>query len=139
MESLESKLRELRQRTGLDRKEISKMLFVASVTVLILSIHGAMTLESASDNVGESTQELESTYAIVSSDSFQSALNRLQSVRADIAQQVETASEGFESTESTVDSLREAEQELEEGKTVYQWLVVSGILGIVGSITVLYI
>lgn len=133
------KLEHLRQEYGWDKKEFGKVLFIASASLLVVSAHAALTLQSVADNVEESNDQLERTSGILNSDSFQQAVDQLQKIQSQrISTQINVALDSFQQAEKSIEQSQKMEKELKSTAATYQWISLIGIIGMVSGIAVIY-
>ncbi len=139
-EELKNSCEVLRSEYSLDKTEFGRFMVVVSTILLVVSVHSVVVLDSTVESIGESTHELEGSHSILSDDDFQSAINSLGGIQgSDVDQQIAMVAEGFNDAEAALDELKETEEDLEESKTMYQWLVVTGIAGMVAGLSVIFV
>jgi len=139
-ESLVNIFEGIEDKYRIDRIEFGKVLLVASIAVLVVSVQSAMKFESASQQVEDLNQDFTQTSAIINSDGFDESVEALQSIKGtDIAPKFIQASEAFRSAQTSLNKSKQAEQELENTYESYQWMVLISILGSVSGAAIIYI
>ncbi len=137
IEEVRHRLEEIGGEYGIDQIELGKLLIVVSASVLMVSIPAAMAFHSALGSV-ESTQENMSQAAdFVQSSSFQSELDNL--VMQEDGDQFLWAYQGFQRAGDAAEGLEETSDDMEERYTVFQWISLLAILGLVSGITIIYL
>ncbi len=140
VDELKVKLRYLHGEYGIDRVEFGKMLIIASVVLTVVSVHSVLVMDSSLEEVQNASQEMETSYTVISDSDFQSAITSLGSVEGgNIGQQVQMAAEGFQNALTAMEDLEELEEDLDESRTLYQWLVVTGVVGMVTGLAVIFV
>lgn len=136
---LRQKATEIHREYGLDRTEFGKILVIASVSMLVVSIHATLTLQSVTEEVESSNNQLEQTSAIINSNNFQQAVSQLEQIRSDrISSQLNTALDSFERVDSSIEQTKQVEERLNTQVKNYQWMSLIGIIGIVAGIAAIY-
>ena len=136
---LKQKIVELHREYGLDRTEFGKILVIASASMLVVSVHAALTLQSVGEQVEKSNNQMEKVSAIVNSQNFQQAVDQLQQIRSErISSQLNLALNSFEKIQSSVEQSKQVEKRLDREVKNYQWVSLLGIVGIVAGIAAIY-
>jgi hypothetical protein len=139
-EKITGKVQELEYDYRFDKKEFGKIMIIASLAVLAVSLHALFTLNSAVEQASNSTEKLEKTAALVGADSFQQAMEALAATGATIqGQSIGEVIADLEYASNSVEGISELSSELSEAQKTYQWTVLAGILGLVVGITSIYI
>lgn len=134
------KLEELRSRYTFDSREFGKVLLVASVTLLVVSVHATLQFQQASEKTDALNDNLTETSGIINSQGFNESLEALESVRGtDIAPQFITAADAFRQASSSFSLAEEANKGLENSSQLYRWLVLLSIMGMVTGMSFIYI
>lgn len=127
----------------IDKRELGKVLLIASAAVFIVSVHSALTLNAAVDEVQKTDNQLSEMEAIIESDSFNQSMQALESTdtyeQVDIYGQFSSALEAFNSAEKGFNSLDNVSQGLENSYSTYQWLALISLLGCVAGAVIIYI
>lgn len=132
--------RELEEKYFIDKREFGKVLLVASLAVLLVSVHAALEFQSASQNLDQMNEKFEETSGIINSESFNQSLQALETVRGtDIGPQFIQAAEAFRDAQGSIEDSREAEENLNSSFEIYQWLILVSILGTVSGAAIIYI
>lgn len=137
---LKQKIREIEYQYWLDKTEFGKVLIIASLSILVVSIHAIYTVNNAVEQASESNERMQSTAVLVGSDSFQNSMENFADTGATIGG--EPVSEVVSDLQYASESVQQVEQlseDLEQARTTYQWTVLLGILGLVAGITAIYI
>lgn len=136
-------LEKVPEKYRIDKRELGKILLIASAAVFVVSVHSALTLNAAIEEVDKTDSQLSEMEAIIESDSFNQSMNALESTdtfeQVDIYGQFSTAVEAFSSAGQGFNSLDDVSQGLENSYTTYQWLVLISLLGIVAGAVIIYI
>ncbi|MFB6215599.1 MAG: hypothetical protein ABEJ72_01300 [Candidatus Aenigmatarchaeota archaeon] len=134
------RLEELHEEYGIDKVELSKVMIIASTTLMIVSIHAALQFQSAEKKVSEVGQDLSRVSAIVQSSSFQNSLQSIQSMEGSpLVNQIQTATSAFKKAADSFKKVKKVEESLHRSKRIYQWLALIGILGNVAGISLFFI
>ncbi len=137
---LKQKIREIEYQYWLDKTEFGKVLIIASLSILVVSIHAIYTVNDAVERASESNERMQSTAVLVGSDAFQNSMENFADTGATIGG--EPVSEVVSDLQYASESVQQVEQlseDLEQARTTYQWTVLLGILGLVAGITAIYI
>lgn len=131
---------ELERDYQIDEAELGKLLVVSSLALMAVSIPAAISLQNAQASVENASTDLSSAQAIVSSDSFSSSLENLrQAAGGNLASSVDEISNSVAATEDGIESLEEAETELDEQVEIFQWLSLISILGLVSGLAIIFV
>lgn len=123
-----------------DQREFGKVMIIASLALLIVSVHALFTIDGAVQQAQNSTERLETTAVLVSSDGFQQSMESLAATGATIqGQGIEQVIADLEYASNSVEGVQDLSSELENAQTTYQWTTLIGILGLVTGITAIYI
>ncbi|QGA80116.1 hypothetical protein [Candidatus Nanohalobium constans] len=138
--NLKNKIQELEYEYWFDQREFGKVMIVASLALLVVSVHALFTINGAVQQASNSTERLETTAGLVGSDGFQQSMESLAATGATIqGQGIEQVIADLEYASSSVEGVQNLSIELENAQTTYQWTTLIGILGLVTGITVIYI
>jgi hypothetical protein len=133
------KLREIEYEYSLDKKEFGKIMVIASLTMLVISIHAIYTIEDAYQQASESQEELETTSMIVNNSDFQSALENMPTGFTIGGISGEELKNNLQYSVDAVQGVGALEAQLGEARNTYQWMVLIGILGLAAGVTSIYI
>ncbi len=139
-EALKQRIMELHEEYGIDKTELSKIMIIASTTLMIISIHATMSFQSAHESVSNANNELSEASAVVNSQQFQEgveSISRLSESR--LTNQVETATNALQNANSSLEETSQAEEKLGSTTEMYQWLTLIGILGNVAGVSIRFI
>lgn len=140
VENIKEKIQEIEYTYWFDQREFGKVTIIASLALLIVSIHALTTLDAAVNQASNSTEELDRTAALIGSDGFQQSLESLSATGATIqGQSIEQVVANLEYTSNSVENIENVSTDLENARTTYQWLVVIALLGLTTGITAIYI
>lgn len=132
----------LKRRYTFDRRELGRVMIVASAAILVVSLHAALSFQSSFERMEQVNREFDRAQGIIESPNFNDSIQALQSTRGagtEITNQFVTASQAFLDARDTLRSAEAAEKGLEENYLLYRWLVLVAVLGIVGGAAVIYI
>ncbi len=132
----------LEERYTVDRREFGKILVIASTALLVLSLHSALSFQSALSQVEKVNRDFDKARGIIESPGFNDSLEALQSVKgggSQITNQFVTASNAFLEARDALERSEKAEDDLEGTYQQYRWLVLIAVLGEVAGIAVIYI
>lgn len=139
-EKLWKKIEEIEYEYWFDQREFGKVMIIASLALLLVSVHALMTMDSAVNQANNSTDKLETTAALIGSDGFQQSMESLSATGATIqGQSIEEIVNDMQYASDSVNSVEDLSTELEDAKTTYQWTVLIGLLGMTVGITSIYI
>jgi hypothetical protein len=139
-DEISRKIQEMEYDYSFDKKEFGKIMIIASLAVLAVSLHALFTLNTAVEQASNSTERLETTAALVGSDNFQQTMDALADTGATIdGQSIGQLIADLEYASNSVEGITELSSELNEAQKTYQWTVLIGILGLVVGITSIYI
>ena len=140
LQDLKQKILEIEYSYWLDKREFGKVMTIASMAVLVVSIHGVYTLNESVEQASESSERMRTTAVLVGSDSFQQSMESLAGTGATIGgQDINEVVDDLQYASDSVESMEELSQELEDTRETYQWTVLAGMLGMVTGITAIYI
>jgi len=92
------------------------------------------------EQASNSTERLDTSASLISSDSFQESMQSLAATGATIeGQGIDQLISDLEYATSSLSEVEELSNSLENAQTTYQWTVLVGILGLVVGITSIYI
>lgn len=130
-------------RYSIDRRELGKVLLVASTALLVVSVHATLSFQDSMKDVQKVDRQLEQTEAIMDSRGFNQSLQAIDSLQTveevDIYNQFRQASDAFRQARQAVSSAETASDNLESNYELYRWLVLVSILGQVAGLAVIYI
>jgi uncharacterized protein YoxC len=124
-----------------DQREFGKVMIIASLALLIVSVHALFTVSTAVEQASNSTERLETTGALLETQAFRDSLETLAATGA-TSQNGESIDQVIADVQYLTESLNginELEQELQNAQTTYQWTVLISLLGLVTGITSIYI
>ncbi len=140
IQELEKTAEDLHEEYGIDRRELGKILVIASTTLLIVSIHATLTLQSVSEELNQVNRQFDRAEAIIESQGFQTALEDISRIQGStLANSAQQAVESFEQVSNSTDRIEEAGTEVENQADTYRWLVLVGILGNVAGVVTVYL
>lgn len=134
------KIDSLEKNYWFDQREFGKVMIIASLSLLVVSIHALFTINGAVQQASNSTDRLETTASLIESDGFQQSMESLAATGATIqGEGIEQVIKDLEYASNSVEGVQELSTELENAQKTYQWTLLIGILGIVVGITSIYI
>jgi len=137
---LKQKIREIEYQYWLDKTEFGKVLIIASLSILVVSIHAIYTVNNAVEQASESNERMQSTAVLVGSDAFQNSMENFADTGATIGgEPVSEVVSDLQYASESVQQVEKLSEDLEQARTTYQWTVLLGILGLVAGITAIYI
>ena len=137
---LKQKIQDIEYSYWLDKREFGKVMIIASLSILVVSIHAIYTVNGAVEQASNSSERMESTAVLVSSDSFQNSMENFADTGATIGgEPISEVVSDLQYASESVQQVNELSQDLEQARTTYQWTVLLGILGLVAGITAIYI
>lgn len=140
LSALKQRIRDLEYRYWFDKREFGKVVIIASLSMLIVSVHAIYTINGAVDQASNSTERLQKTAALVGSDGFKQSMQSLAGTGVTIqGQSIGDVVADLQYASGSVDSIEQLSSELQRAKTTYQWTTLIGILGLVAGITSIYI
>lgn len=139
-DDIKQKIEEYEHLYKFDQREFGKVMIIASLSLLVVSIHALYTIDGAVQQANNSTERLETTARLVGSDGFQQSMESLAATGATIqGQEIEQVIADLEYASNSVEGVQNLSTELENAQSTYQWTVLIGILGLVTGITAIYI
>lgn len=140
---LVDQLERIPEKYRVDKRELGKVLLVASAAIFVVSVHSALTLNAAINEVDNTQSQLNEMEVIMESQSFNQSMSALESTdtyeQVDIYGQFSTAVDAFNSAEGAFNSMESVSEGLENSYGIYQWLVLTSILGMVAGAVIIYI
>lgn len=139
-EKILGKKQDILQKYTLDKKEMGKVMLVASITLFIVSVHSVFILQNASSQASSLYDSLEKTDAIISSQDFNQSIDALEDTQGTrLAPRFMTAADAFRSAQNTTEKAEKLEADLNSDTQVYQWTALVSILGTVSGALLIYI
>lgn len=139
-EALKQRIEEVRENYWIDKTEFGKVLIIASLSLLVVSMHAIYTIDSAVEQASNSTDNMKTTAALVGSDGFQRSMESLAGTGATIGgQSIEEVVGNLQYASDSVQEIETLSDELDNARTTYQWTFLLGLLGLVTGITSIYI
>lgn len=134
------KLEELEHDYTLDQIELGKIIIIASLTLLIISVHTLMQIQPAMEEAETAEQRLSQLDSVVNTAQFNDSLQALQDLEGtSMGDRMEYALSTFEGMQVTVQDQKNIYSQLEKTHETYQWLVLISIIGLVTGIAVIYV
>lgn len=134
------KLEELEHDYTLDQIELGKIIIIASLTLLIISVHTLMQIQPAMEEAETAEQRLSQLDSVVNTAQFNDSLQALQDLEGtSMGDRMEYALSTFEGMQATVQDQKNIYSQLEKTHETYQWLVLISIIGLVTGIAVIYV
>lgn len=122
-----------------DRIEFGEVMVVASTAALLVSAHAAISIQDSLTTVEETNSELDQLRGMMSSDSFESSMEALETTAVEISEDFRAIYQGFNSLESGLESMNEVEKQLRSMFEFFRWIVLISIIGIVTGLSLIYI
>jgi len=139
-EALKQKIETLRANYWIDKTEFGKVLIIASLSLLVVSVHAIYTIDSAVEQASNSTEDLQTTAALVGSDSFQQSMESLAGTGVTISgRSIDEVVADLQYASDSVQDVETLSDELDGAQSTYQWTFLVGMLGLVAGITSIYI
>lgn len=127
-------LKELHREYGINQREFSKILFITSAALLMVSMHVSTTLGTVQQDLERTEKEVQQASAVITSEDFQDAMDTLQRIRSErLSGQIQTAVNSFESARKSFDRISASADKVSQTRYMYQWLSLISILGLVSS------
>ena len=134
------KLQELEYEYTLDQKELGKIMIIASLTLLVASVHTLVQLQPAMEEAQTAEERLSQLDAVVNTPQFNDSLQALQDLEGTgIGDRMEYALSTFEGMQITVQDQKNIYEQLEKTHETYQWLVLISLIGLVTGIAIIYV
>lgn len=125
-----SKVEYIEDNYTIDTTELGKVLVVASVSLLFLSAHAAITFNESSQDIEELNRNFDQVSGIMEGDQFQQSYEAIQTTSStEVGGQFEQALDAYQQANQTVSQLDEVQESQEEKYRLYQWLVLISIIG----------
>ncbi|MFP4038802.1 MAG: hypothetical protein ACLFTA_03390 [Candidatus Nanohaloarchaea archaeon] len=137
---LKQRIREVEYSYWFDKKEFGKVVIIASLALLVVSVHAIYTIDDAVEQASNSTERMQKTAALVGSDGFKQSMESLAGTGTTIqGESIDDVVTNLEYASESVDGVEQLSSELEQARTTYQWTALIGMLGIVAGMTAIYI
>lgn len=137
---IRKKIQEIEYQYWFDKKEFGKIVIIASLSMLIVSVHAIYTIDGAVEQASNSTERLQTTAALVSSNGFKQSMNSLSGTGVTIqGRSISEVVSDLQYASESIEGVEKLSSELEKARTTYQWTTLIGILGLVAGITSIYI
>ncbi|MFP4229854.1 MAG: hypothetical protein ACLFRK_01810 [Candidatus Nanohaloarchaea archaeon] len=137
---LKQRIREVEYSYWFDKKEFGKVVIIASLALLVVSVHAIYTIDDAVEQASNSTERMQKTAALVGSDGFKQSMESLGGTGTTIqGESIDDVVTNLEYASESVDGVEQLSSELEQARTTYQWTALIGMLGIVAGMTAIYI
>lgn len=138
--NLRDRVRELEYEYTLDQRELGKVLLVVSATVFFISLTSLYQTRSTVQHVEETRSDLSQLGAVVNSQRFNESLSAIQSLQGTTeGQKYQYAAQTFRGMQHSIKEVENTEKDLEEMQNMYQWMILSSILGATAAITVIFL
>jgi len=134
------KLRELEYEYTLDQKELGKIMVIASLTLLLASVHTLVQLQPAMEEAETAEERLSQLNSVVNTAQFNDSLQALQDLEGtSMGDRMEYALSTFEGMQVTAQDQKNIYERLDKTHETYQWLVLISLVGLVTGIAVIYV
>lgn len=137
-DQLKQKAREFHSNYAFSRVELSKIMFIVSTTLIIVSIPAALSFQSAANEAKQVNNQLSQTSAILNSDRVQTSLEVLRNTQGTSFDQVSAAIDAFDRSEQAINKTESLQADMEQSMEMYQWLVLIGIVGEVAAAAIFF-
>jgi len=140
-EKLSQKVQELEYEYWFDQREFGKVMIIASLSILAISLHALFTIGGAVEYAENSTERLETTEILLDSDRFQQSVQALSDTGLTIGggRDIDRVTAELQYAFNSVERFERMSEELNQAQKTYQWTVVIGFLGLVVGITAMYL
>lgn len=137
---LRERIREIEYEYTVDQRELGKVLLVVSTTVFLISLTSLYQTRSTVQHVEETRSDLSQLDAVVNSQRFNQSLSTIQNLQGTTeGQKYQYAAQTFRGMQHSIDEVDKAEKDLEGMQNMYQWMVLSSILGATAGLTVIFL
>lgn len=137
---IKRRIQEIEYKYWFDKREFGKIVIIASLSMLVVSVHAIYTIDNAVEQASNSTERLQTTAALVGSEGFKQSMESLAGTGATIqGRSIGEIVADLQYASESVEGIEELSTELEEARTTYQWTALIGLLGLVAGITSIYI
>lgn len=134
------RIQEIEYEYWLDKRELGKTMIVASLALLIVSVHAIYTVNSAVKTSQDLNDRVETTAAFINSTTFESEMNKLADTGATIGgKEIDQIVADLRYATNTVEKTQSMRSELENARKTYQWTALIGILGLAAGLTTVYV
>lgn len=124
----------------IDQQELGKILFIASSTLFLVSLHGFYEVSEVDEDLQELEGDISRASVIVGSDSFNRSLQALEQVNAlNLERRIEVVTEGIGAARQTIQSSNQVKNKVTRLKSTYQWLTLASLLGAVSGLVLFLI
>ena len=134
------KIQALEYEYTLDQRELGKIMVVASLTLLLVSVHALVNLQPAVEEAQTAEERLTQLDSVVNSEEFNTSMQALQDLEGtSLGDRMEYALSTFQGMQVTAQDQQQIYTGLEKTHETYQWLVLISIIGLVTGTAVIYV
>ena len=139
--NISQKVQEIEYEYWFDQREFGKIMIIASLSILAISLHALFTINGVVDQAENATERLEKTNILLNADEFQQSINALSETGLTVGggRSIEAVAGELSYAVNSVEIFNQVSGELNQAQKTYQWTVVIGILGLVTGITAMYL
>lgn len=137
---IKRKIRDLEYEYSFDQRELGKILFIVSVTLLVVSLSSFYQTRSTIDNVQQLNSDFEQLDAVVNTERFNQSLSDIESLQGSVeGTDFQYAVQTFQGMQYTLEEADKAEEKLQYLRKLYQWLTLISLLGATAGLTVIFL
>ena len=137
---IKRKIKDLEYEYSFDQRELGKILFIVSVTLLVVSLSSFYQTRSTIDHVQQLNSDFEQLDAVVNTERFNQSLSDIESLQGSVeGTDFQYAVQTFQGMQYTLEQADKAEEKLQYLRKLYQWLTLISLLGATAGLTVIFI
>lgn len=137
-----SRISEIFNEYTLDTTELGKVITVASISILLVSIPSALEYKNSYEEVEELNRNLDNLRGVMETDGFDTGMDSIETTLAtsDIpgAGEFRQLYSSFDQMNATLTELEELESRLDSSYQTYQWIILFSITGTVSGLALIY-
>lgn len=137
---IKRKIKDLEYEYSFDQRELGKILFIVSVTLLVVSLSSFYQTRTTIDHVQRLNSDFEQLDAVVNTERFNQSLSNIESLQGSVeGTDFQYAVQTFQGMQYTLEQADKAEEKLQYLRKLYQWLTLISLLGATAGLTVIFI
>lgn len=137
-----SRLFETFDQYTLDTTELGKVITVASISILLISIPSAIEYKDAYNELEQTNRDLDNLRGVMSTDGFEDGMESIETTLGDSnipgAGEFRQLHSSFDQMNSTLTELETMETRYESSYQTYQWIILLSIVGGVSGLALIY-
>lgn len=136
------KISQIHENYTLDTTELGKVLTVASISILLISIPSALEYKNNYEDIEEINRGLDNMRGVMATEDFQTSMESIETTLSgsDLpgAGEFRQLYNSFDQMNSTLTELEQIESNMEKSYNTYQWIILISISGAVSGLALIY-